>query len=361
MASIDLPDNDFRRAEWRLTSPTQINRSGWTGRSTVMSLPGAALWSVSAEHRPLIGEESVGAWRAFFARLDGQANSYRFPVTEQAQQAGSIIRAVAATNSSITFGANMTLNATRTVASKTGGGGTWNASVYSTTPLAAPLVLSFRPSTNTGEIVVGVRAGANAGDNYTEILRGFYMNGANQFQIIESGTTVGALRAISNGDVLSILIFGSVAYYCLNGSLLISTPTPQTPLYFDSSFAAVGASISDIGFGGLTSGLNSIRVSGMPSSATFLKAGSFLTLPSFQIQQQRADEQLVCLIADLVANSEGWGDATFSTPLRGQLTGGIRVESARPYAVVTLDEPSVGWAVDPGQIYQFALTGTETF
>lgn len=86
MAIITPPATfPLRRAVWRLTVPTQINVSGWTGRRQAVILPGAARWSVSGEFRPILKQANALQWQGFFASLDGAANS--FPVVAvEAQQ-----------------------------------------------------------------------------------------------------------------------------------------------------------------------------------------------------------------------------------------------------------------------------------
>ncbi len=89
MAIIPLPDNDFRSIDWRLEIPQQINRSTFTGRRKVVGLPGAARWRFSANHVPFVSEADLRPWRAFFAQLDGVANSFRMIAAERAQRTGS--------------------------------------------------------------------------------------------------------------------------------------------------------------------------------------------------------------------------------------------------------------------------------
>lgn len=94
MAIIIPPEPlPLRGAKWRLSTPSQVNRSGWTGTSKVVGLPGAQLWTVEAEFRTIIGEGDAKKWRAFFLSLRGQQNS--FPVlageAQQTAQPNAII------------------------------------------------------------------------------------------------------------------------------------------------------------------------------------------------------------------------------------------------------------------------------
>jgi len=79
----------IRRIQWRLQQPHQVNRSGWTGRRQVLTSPGAALWTVSAEFRPIIGQAAARPWRSFFHSLEGQLHRFPLIAVEAAQHAGA--------------------------------------------------------------------------------------------------------------------------------------------------------------------------------------------------------------------------------------------------------------------------------
>lgn len=75
----------LRNAKWRLLRPGQRVRSEWTGRSQGVILPGAARWAVSGEFPPIARPEQANPWIAFFAKLNGQANSFWVYAVEKAQ------------------------------------------------------------------------------------------------------------------------------------------------------------------------------------------------------------------------------------------------------------------------------------
>jgi len=78
----------LRSVSWRLSTPAQINRSGWTSASKVVGLPGAALWTAKGQFVPVLGEAAARRWRGFFAALRGSVNSFRLHAGERAQVAG---------------------------------------------------------------------------------------------------------------------------------------------------------------------------------------------------------------------------------------------------------------------------------
>lgn len=78
MAEITVPDQSlFVDKQWSLDIPAQQNRSGWTGRSKVVGLPGAETWRVTGRVRFRPTERMQRPWRAFFLALRGIQNTFR--------------------------------------------------------------------------------------------------------------------------------------------------------------------------------------------------------------------------------------------------------------------------------------------
>ena len=82
MSLIDLPDteNIVLNGTPRLNSPTQVNRSRWTGARKVIGQPGAETWTASVTIGPLVTEEEERPWRAFLFALGGPVNAFRWPL-----------------------------------------------------------------------------------------------------------------------------------------------------------------------------------------------------------------------------------------------------------------------------------------
>lgn len=79
MAEITVPDVDgLILDELTLTSPSQLNRSGWTGKRKVVGLPGIELWRGKATIDILETEENERAWRAFLFALRGPVNYFKW-------------------------------------------------------------------------------------------------------------------------------------------------------------------------------------------------------------------------------------------------------------------------------------------
>lgn len=83
MAMKDLPPEvRFRRTELEVDQPAQVNRSGYTGRRTVMGLPGGALWSGSTQIIDANNNDDAGIARAFLIGLEGPVHTFPLPVAK---------------------------------------------------------------------------------------------------------------------------------------------------------------------------------------------------------------------------------------------------------------------------------------
>lgn len=79
----------IRQIKWTLRQPHQVNRSQWTGRRQVLSVPGAARWSCSAVLVPIIGQDRAKKWRGFFNSLEGQLHKFPLAAVEAPQHGGA--------------------------------------------------------------------------------------------------------------------------------------------------------------------------------------------------------------------------------------------------------------------------------
>lgn len=80
MAIIDLPAiADFDNLDWRPVENVQLNRSQWSRGRSVMDLDNG-YFTVSVEIE-VATELEDRAWRTFYNKLRGPANSFRLPAT----------------------------------------------------------------------------------------------------------------------------------------------------------------------------------------------------------------------------------------------------------------------------------------
>lgn len=92
---VPLP---LRNVKWRAPFPAQVNRSGWTGKRKVVGLPGATVWTASAEFVTIVSEANAKRWRGWFTALQGPINSFPLLATETIQ--------TSAANPTVRTGAN---------------------------------------------------------------------------------------------------------------------------------------------------------------------------------------------------------------------------------------------------------------
>lgn len=81
MSEITVPvPGDLLLDRLELSSPSQVNRSTWTGRRKVIGLPGVERWQGAASIANLATEEQERQWRAFLFALKGPQNWFRWPL-----------------------------------------------------------------------------------------------------------------------------------------------------------------------------------------------------------------------------------------------------------------------------------------
>lgn len=82
-----------------------------------------------------------------------------------------------------------------------------------------------------------------------------------------------------------------------------------------------------------------------------LRRGQFVTI----------NEQLLCLMADVVADAAGAAAIQFKPHLRLVPANGAAIEVTRPYAVMAMATDETGWVADVGQEYAVSFDCEESF
>lgn len=81
MSEVTVPSpGDLLLDRLELSSPTQVNRSTWTGRRKVIGLPGVERWQGAVSIADIATETEERQWRAFLFALKGPANWFRLPL-----------------------------------------------------------------------------------------------------------------------------------------------------------------------------------------------------------------------------------------------------------------------------------------
>lgn len=77
--TVPLPD-DLLLDLLELSSPSQVNRSTWTGRRKVIGLAGVERWQGTVSIDSIATEAQERQWRAFLFALKGPQNWFRWPL-----------------------------------------------------------------------------------------------------------------------------------------------------------------------------------------------------------------------------------------------------------------------------------------
>lgn len=85
MAEITLPSQPYAQSvQWRLTMPSQMNVSEWTGSRQVLP-SGRGWWECNYSLPPIVGRKEFEPWQAFLAKTQGTANTFRVRVDTKRQ------------------------------------------------------------------------------------------------------------------------------------------------------------------------------------------------------------------------------------------------------------------------------------
>ncbi len=94
-----------------------------------------------------------------------------------------------------------------------------------------------------------------------------------------------------------------------------------------------------------------LKTRGWGAAGVKLRRGQFVTV----------GEQLLTLMADVVAAADGTATITFKPFIRVVPGDNEAIEVRRPFAVMSMSDPRNGWAVDIGQEYAVTFQCEEAF
>lgn len=98
-------------------------------------------------------------------------------------------------------------------------------------------------------------------------------------------------------------------------------------------------------------GGHTLRTKGWTGAGRKLRRGQFVTI----------GEQLLTLMADVVADAAGKALIEFKPYIRVTPADAASIEVKRPYAMMSMSDPKNGWAVDVGQQYDVKFACEEAF
>ncbi|WP_242149626.1 hypothetical protein [Sphingomonas sp. BAUL-RG-20F-R05-02] len=102
---------------------------------------------------------------------------------------------------------------------------------------------------------------------------------------------------------------------------------------------------------GANQGGHALATAGWGDPGPKLKRGQFVTI----------GDQLVMLMAPVIADANGRATLNFKAYLRLSPADGAQIEVRRPYAVMSMSDPKNGWIVDVGQNYAVTFPCEESF
>lgn len=352
-----MPDRAFRRARWSISTPMQRNASEFSASEQMVRLSGASRWALSAEHIPLIGEDSARLWRSFMAKMRGGENVFPFYASEGAQAVDYPI--ISNQWHAIINRANTSVSG-RTVTKSGGTNGAYDASAVTSASWTGAATLSFRAASTAIGFFAGLNTDPMTDDSFGSIDYAFRCDYDGTLMIYESGSLIATVGQYSTSDLLTIHYSGTTVRYMVNGQIVRSVAVSAgLSFYFDSSIYFLGAAITDLVFQNgstIAAGSTSATLTGLAATAQALKEGWYATAIL-----QRGGAQLVVITEDV--SNAGGGSSTartvkFLPELRGAAIGFIADD---PFGLMRLTDPQASLDVDAGQIYGFAVDAVEAF
>ena len=224
-----------------------------TGLGTQFStIPGAALAIVGATYR--------SNFKAYYDTKQALLNAIAAKSATVAQWSGIGGAGKPADNAS----ADLTLLSTGTVtvtgnrAVKASGSAAWDSSATSKESYVGGAYVSVRTD-GAYDLMFGLNTDPATDSHWSSLDFGMELRVAGGVYAWESGAARNggnAIAAYGPGDMFAVIYDGSTVRYCKNGEVLFTTTLSApvvAPLFFDSSINTVGASLSNIRLGPLSS------------------------------------------------------------------------------------------------------------
>lgn len=140
------------------------------------------------------------------------------------------------------------------VARKIDGPSAWVGDVFSRDGYAGGAYAAAVADRADRDVMFGLDRTPSETSGYYEIDAAIYLRGDGAVEVYQSGNLCGFFGGYAAGDRFMVLYDGTRLHYSRNGAVFFTFDwVHNDPLYFDSSFVQVGASISSIEFGPLSS------------------------------------------------------------------------------------------------------------
>lgn len=97
-----------------------------------------------------------------------------------------------------------------------------------------------------------------------------------------------------------------------------------------------------------------LPLTGMAASQSVIPAGALVS-----VNFASGNSQMWILLQALISDDAGSASVPLAQPLREALSGGTAVETKLPSCLMRNAQATIGWGVDAGQQYSFAVTAEE--
>ena len=159
-------------------------------------------------------------------------------------------------------------------ASKTGSDGNWDADVYSLDGYTGGAFASACVPTTRQHVMFGLNTDPLTDSGYMSLDYAWYPQTGGNLSIYESATNVQSGFFYSAMDVLTVTYDGLNVNYLQNGTVRRTVAAPAgLKLFFDSSFYDIGAALTNIRFGPLSS-LSGVNAAAVNAQSAADAAGS---------------------------------------------------------------------------------------
>jgi hypothetical protein len=262
--------------------------------------------------------------------------------------------------------ADLTLLSTGTVtvtgnrAVKASGSAAWDSSATSKESYVGGAFVSVRTD-GAYDLMFGLNTDPATDSHWSSLDFAMELRVAGGVYAWESGTVRNggnAIAAYSPGDMFAVIYDGSAVRYCKNGEVLLTTTLSApvvAPLFFDSSLNTVGASLSNIRVGPMSSNSwGQIGGTGKPQDGATVGAPAGTLVAGIDAATIAAGAQAGNKLNSPPTVSGGSDvNSTF-------VNGGVRTITTRTANITGGEAPFQYTWVDTSGNAEFQLTGTDT-
>lgn len=338
----ERPGIDAQAASLGVTTERTAYTNAYNALNTYITGLGAEFTTIPGAAVSIVGATYRTNFTNYFNAKQALLNAIAAKSATVAQWSGIGGAGKPADNAS----SDLVLTATGTVtvlgnrATKASGVAAWDSSAISKESYFGGAFASVRAD-GRYNLFFGLNSDPATDSSYASIDYALELQAGGALNVYESGVLVSAAGTYVAGDMLAVIYDGSSFRYCKNGTVLYTTLLAEpraAPLFFDSSFNTVGASLSNIRVGPMTSNnWGAVGGTGKPESGATVGAPAGTQVAGMDAEQVAAGAAVGNALAKpfsvaMSGNSEIYGTASGKAILVGSVTA--TVTSATNYASI---------------------------